>query len=119
MNVLIVDDSKVARIAITDFFKQIKSDLKITEAEDGYAAIEEAEKQNFDIITIDYNMPGINGLEIASKMSELQKHAVIVVLTANIQKKVQEKVEGKGFHFFSKPVTLELIQKIFDLTKKQ
>lgn len=119
MNVLIVDDSKVARMAIAEFFKQIEPNLGIVGAQDGYEAVEEAEKQQFDCITVDYNMPGINGFDIAKKIAELQKNAVIVVLTANIQKKVQERIEGSGFHFFSKPVTAEVIQHIYDLVKKR
>jgi two-component system, chemotaxis family, chemotaxis protein CheY len=119
MKVLIIDDSKVARMAIAEFFKQIEPNLEIVGAQDGYEAVEEAEKKQFDCITVDYNMPGINGFDIAKKIAEIQKTAIIVILTANIQKKVQERIESNGFHFFSKPVTLEVIHTIFDLAKKK
>jgi two-component system, chemotaxis family, chemotaxis protein CheY len=119
MNVLIVDDSKVARMAITEFFKEVEPNAKISGAQDGYEAVEKVEQEEFHCITVDYNMPGLNGFDIAKKIAEIRKDAVIVILTANIQKKVQERIEESGFHFFSKPVTLEIIQKIHSLVKKK
>lgn len=63
LRVLVVDDSRMARNVI----KKVLSNLGIsnfTEAADGSEAIELL-PQGFDIVITDYNMPSVNGLELA------------------------------------------------------
>lgn len=113
IRLLIVDDSKVARIAISSFFTQIDPNIQIYEANNGNEALELVQTYDFEGITIDYNMPELNGLEVAKKIHELKKTPKLFILTANIQNAIKAKVEESGFYFFTKPITKELIQSIY------
>lgn len=118
IRLLVVDDSKVARIAISSFFSQIDPNILIHEAGSGTEAIELVKSYDFDCVTVDYNMPEMNGLEVAKKIFDIKQISKIFILTANIQNIVKNKVEESGFYFFTKPVTKDLIQKIYDEIKK-
>lgn len=115
---LVVDDSKVARLAISSYFSQIDQDILIHEAESGAEAIELVKTHDFDCITVDYNMPEMNGLEVAKKIYSIKQIPKIFVLTANIQNIVKNKVEESGFYFYTKPITKELIKQIYTEIKK-
>ncbi|MCX7997530.1 MAG: response regulator [Leptospiraceae bacterium] len=118
IRLLIIDDSKVARIAISSYFSQIDPNIQIYEAGNGTEALELVQTHDFDGITIDYNMPELNGLEVAKKIFEIKKTPKLFILTANIQNAIKEKVEQSGFYFFTKPVTKDLIQAIYSEIKK-
>ena len=118
IRLLIVDDSKVARVAIASFFSEIDPSIQIYEAGNGNEALELAKAYDFDCITIDYNMPEMNGLEVAKNIYNIKNISKIFILTANIQNIIKHKVQESGFYFFSKPVTKELIQQIYSEIKK-
>ena len=67
MNFLVVDDSKYAREGISKFLNKLKHKV-IAEAEDGLAAIEVYKECNPDIITMDFEMPNMRGIDSAKEI---------------------------------------------------
>lgn len=79
---LIVDDEPLIRRGIKSLVNL--SDIGISEvfeAEDGEQAFEVAEAETPDIILMDINMPGTDGLTAAAQIRKLYPDAVIVILT--------------------------------------
>lgn len=79
---LIVDDEPLIRRGIKSLVNL--SDIGISEvfeAEDGEQAFEVAEAETPDIILMDINMPGTDGLTAAAQIRKLHPDAVIVILT--------------------------------------
>lgn len=68
---LVVDDSKLARLQLNMHLSEIG--FTVHEAESGEKALEIIKKdQEFDLITIDYEMPGMNGVTLLQQIKALQ-----------------------------------------------
>ena len=86
--------------------------LTATFAPDGEEAIATATTQEFDLVLMDCQLPGIDGMEatrqIRTKLGE--KKLTIVALTANASTHVREACLAAGMNdFLSKPVRFELL----------
>lgn len=114
--ILIVDDDK-------DFLRMLEMSLEsnpdyhITSIKDGSAALAEIQQQSFDLLLIDYNLPGANGLVIAEKARDLVPHIPIVLMTAvRMSIELQARVRLLNLAgFLAKPFSLsqlrEMLQK--------
>ena len=60
---------------------------------------------NVDAMTIDLNMPGIDGLTLAAALKTQHPQACITLLTANIQDSVRHRAAAAGVGFLAKPIT--------------
>ncbi len=108
--VLVVEDDSVNRQVIDLFLK--KMGLSAVFAPDGEDAIAEATTQDFDLVLMDCQLPGIDGMEatrqIRSRLGE--KKLTIIALTANASTHVREACLNAGMNdFLSKPVRFELL----------
>ena len=103
--VLIVDDSRLSRLMIHAFITQAHPDWTIIEASNGLEALEKTATQTVDLMTIDLNMPGMDGLTLATQLQHTYPTAYITLITANIQESVRHRAEAAGMGFIAKPVT--------------
>jgi len=108
-SVLLVDDSKFARLLVKTFISSNYADWQIDEAEDANKAFEMVEGKTYDYLFLDFNMPGMNGLDLGEKLRPRFPDAAIALLTANIQQEIQAKAESIGIDFLAKPPTEEKI----------
>ncbi|MFT5758620.1 MAG: two-component system chemotaxis response regulator CheY [Alteromonadaceae bacterium] len=103
--ILIVDDSRLSRMMIKGFTLATKPNWEIIEAQDANDALAKCEGENITWMTVDYNMPGMDGLTLCIELRERFPHAKIALLTANIQDSVKERADKIGVGFIQKPVT--------------
>ncbi|MBX2831806.1 MAG: response regulator [Rhodospirillales bacterium] len=108
-SVLLVDDSKFARLLVKTFISSNYADWLIDEAEDANKAFEMVDGKSYDYLFLDFNMPGMDGLELGENLRPRFPDAVIALLTANIQQEIQAKAESIGINFLAKPPTEEKI----------
>ena len=80
MNVLVVDDSAVMRKVIIRELKQCGIE-NVTEASDGVQGLEAASKEKFDLILMDWNMPGLLGIDVVRKLREAGITTPIMMVT--------------------------------------
>ncbi len=106
---LIVDDSRMARMMVKKFIGDIHPQWPIEEAASGEEALEKAAEQKFDLITLDYNMPGMDGIEVAEIIRPRLPDARIVLLTANVQDSIRTQADELGLDFIAKPINEEKI----------
>lgn len=78
---LIVDDHAVSRAGIRVILRSIPKLTVVAEAADGFEAIRAAKKYNPDIIFMDIQMPGIDGLETTRKISVSNPCAKIIIIS--------------------------------------
>lgn len=102
---LIVDDSRVTRMMIRNIASELHDDWVYLEAGTGDEALEIVAGHSIDIMTLDLNMPGMDGLTLAGKMREIYPDAQITLMTANIQDAVRKRASDAGVGFIAKPVT--------------
>lgn len=115
--ILVVDDSTVSRMLIRQLIEQLsEQDVDIVEADSGEAALEIAAQNNaFDRAILDFNMPGINGIELAEQIRTSLNISKSALLTANIQESTQEKAAQVGLTFLCKPITEKVIKAFLNL----
>lgn len=107
---LIVDDSRVSRMMIRAFFAKQCASWTILEAGSGNEAIVLAQESKPDFVTMDVNMPGINGFEAAQQLLALDPKVRIVMLTANIQESSKSEAASLRLNFVPKPATEASLQ---------
>lgn len=103
--VLIVDDSKLARIVVARALSALQPNWPKIEASNADAALDIINNQNVDVVLVDYNMPGKNGLEFASELRSLRPAIPIALITANVQDEILASARAVNATFISKPVT--------------
>ncbi len=81
MRILITDDEKNIRELLRDELATMAS--RVAMAENGLKALELLEKEEFDILLLDMNMPGLNGLEVLKKLKSQDIPTEVVILTAH------------------------------------
>lgn len=112
--VLIVDDSKLARMSVAKLMGQLRPDWTRVEAANAEEALAAASPNAVDIILLDYNMPGRDGLALASDLRKLYPQLPIAVISANSQQEVTDRARGVGATFLPKPVAEADLKAFFD-----
>lgn len=111
--ILVCDDSRVSRMMVSKIIDTHLPGSRIIEADSGEDALAKISAENsVDLMIIDYNMPGMNGLELASQLRARFANTQICLLTANIQQSTQQKAEQENILFFKKPVTEDRVKEI-------
>ena len=102
---LIVDDSRMSRMMIKTIINKHYPDWAIIEAANGEEALEKVKDETVNIMTLDLNMPGMDGLTLGKKLHHQFPSADIALITANIQGAVQVKAEEDNLKFIAKPIS--------------
>jgi len=120
MKILIVDDFSTMRRII----KNLLRDLGFTntaEADDGLTAFPMLQQGNFDFLVTDWNMPGMEGIELLKKVraDEELKSLPVLLVTAEAKKEqivqaAQAGVNGYIVKPFTSGTLKEKINKIFE-----
>lgn len=115
MRILLVDDSNTMRGIIKNILKQLG--LKnVFEADDGTTAWAILQKENFDFIISDWNMPKMKGIELLKLVrndEKLKKIPFLMVTAEGLQENILEAAKAQVSNYVVKPFTPEiLLQKI-------
>lgn len=105
VTVLIVDDSKLARIVAAKALAALQPDWEKVEAGNAEDALTILKQQKIDVAMIDFNMPDKDGLELAAEIRTVHPTMPIAVITANIQDEVIARAREVNATFVSKPLT--------------
>ena len=105
--VLIVDDSKLARIVAGKALAALQPQWERVEAGNADDALAIIKDRKIDLALLDFNMPGKDGLQLAAELRSLRPTMPIAVITANVQDEVIARARGMNAAFVSKPVTEE------------
>jgi two-component system chemotaxis response regulator CheY len=100
--VLVVDDSALSRRSLRQILEP--AGYEVAEAEDGLSALERYFLDKPDVVLLDLVMKGMYGLDVLTKIRELDPDAKVIVVSADIQTSSQELVEQAGAKaFVNKP----------------
>lgn len=103
-SVLIVDDSILSRSLLVSHISATQPEWDLRQASCGEEALSSLDGSSFDYYIVDYNMPGMNGIELANEIKKRDAQAKIALCTANIQSAIQEKAHDIGLQFLNKPL---------------
>ena len=103
--ILVVDDSKLARMAAAKALSALYPDWSRLEAANADEALALAKADSFDLAILDFNMPGRDGLQLAAELLALKPSLPLAVISANHQVEVVTRAREVGATFLQKPLT--------------
>lgn len=107
---LVVDDE----IEICEFLKSFfeDRDFKVAVASNGENALNQMSAFHPDIVLLDIQMPGMDGLQVLKKMKEGYSQVKVIMVTAvETQEKIEEAMRLGADNYITKPLSLEYLEK--------
>ncbi len=109
MRVLIVDDEPLARSRLSRLLAQLPQYQVVGEAENGQQALQLCAELNPDLVFLDIEMPGADGLSVAAELGNNQPPPAVIFVTAHPQHALAAyQVAPAGY--LLKPVGLDALQ---------
>jgi DNA-binding NarL/FixJ family response regulator len=100
IRVLLVDDQPSVRRGLS-MRLQIEPDMLVVgEAENGAEALRAVSLLEPDVLVMDYEMPGMSGVETAQKLAELGSHTRVVMLSIHDNAAVRQEAAAAGIDAF-------------------
>jgi DNA-binding NarL/FixJ family response regulator len=94
--ILVVDDSAVMRRALRNLL-ETQDDWRVCdEASDGGEAVAKFDEKKFDVVVLDFQMPGMNGLEAAKQITSLSPSTPILMVTLHHSPQLAEEARKVG-----------------------
>ncbi len=111
--ILVVDDTPMNHVVIRELLKPTK--IKIDTARSGAECLEKQHDIRYDLIFLDYRMPGMDGTETFHKIKEDKDSpnidTPIIVLTANAISGARDNFLKAGFDdYLSKPIESDRLE---------
>ena len=103
--ILIIDDEKAIRNTLRDILQYEK--FEVDEAADGLEGLKKAEGGNFDLVLCDIKMPKMDGIEVLSKLQEMNPDLPVVMISGHgtIETAV-EAIKKGAYDYIAKPPDL-------------
>jgi len=106
--VLIVDDSALVRRQLTELISTL--DMEIDTAKNGKEAVDKATSMQYDVITMDINMPVMDGIEAVRQIMQQRPTAILMVssLTTQDASITMDALDLGAIDYISKPGTMNI-----------
>ena len=117
MKVLIVDDEKPARDRLSRMVNSLADYEVVGEASDGKQALQRAQASDPDVVLMDIRMPGMDGIQAARHLSELDQPPAVVFTTAYADHAL-EAFETHAVDYLLKPVRKERLLSALEASSK-
>lgn len=104
-SILVVEDNLMNMELVAYLLKS--NGMEVTQAFDGVEALEMLKKRSFDLILLDIQLPGMDGMEILKNIKEnpILRHLSVVALTAHAMQGDEAKFIDAGcIGYISKPI---------------
>lgn len=107
MKILIVDDELLARERLHDLTVELYPDAITFEASNGMEALDKINEFHPDIVLLDIRMPGMDGLEVANHVLQLEEKKPAVVFTTAYQDHAISAFDTNAVDYLLKPIRKE------------
>ena len=118
LSILVVEDGRSQRDILRDFLRDCGHDVK--EAENGDRAIEAVKSAYFDLLLLDYKMPGLDGMEVLKEVKGINPEIDVIMMTAygTVDRAVKAMKAGAA-DYITKPIELEELHILIDRVAEQ
>lgn len=108
--ILVVDDEKEVGEFLRDYFADLG--FQTCAVTSGKAAIEKAQTLKPDLIILDVQMPGMDGVKVLEEVKKIQPDVKVIMVTGDDCKETIEGTLHGGANFYiKKPVELNYLEK--------
>lgn len=103
-HILVVDDEPPICKLLKHILQTLCPGYEVMTVMDGKATLTQLEQQDFDLVIVDYQLPGMNGLEIARCVGERWPDTPVILISGKPPPGIRERVKGLGLAgFLRKP----------------
>lgn len=117
MRILIVDDESLARDRIKRILEELDEHEVVGEASNGAEALQKIDALHPEVVLLDIRMPGIDGLEVARHLVDLEEPPAVIFTTA-YDDYALEAFKVKAVDYLLKPVRSERLSEALHKTLK-
>lgn len=119
MNILVAEDNPLSQRLIQHLLLELGH--RVTLAADGHAALAQLEAQAFDLVLMDVQMPGLSGLEAATRWRARERagsRVPMVALTARAMSGDAESCLQAGMDgYLQKPLDIAALERVLERTR--
>lgn len=115
LKVLVADDDTVNQMVITDYLKRLGIEVDVVG--DGQCAIDQIEKNRYDLILLDMQMPKLTGLEVLIQFRKLESirrvtaPVPVFIVSANIDEESLTRAKALGLTgYIQKPLQFDVFK---------
>jgi DNA-binding NarL/FixJ family response regulator len=106
-------------MAVVKALNALHPDWLRVEASNADEALEHISQGKVDIIVLDFNMPGKDGLVFAEELRQTHPQISVAVISANHQQGVVNRTRAAGATFLPKPLTAKELGDFLDIAVKR
>jgi PAS domain S-box-containing protein len=104
--ILVAEDDRVNQLVITQWLA--RAGIATTVAQNGHEVLEQIAAANPNLVLMDVQMPGMDGLEATRRLRELEHDLPIIGLSAGVSRAEQDACMAAGMHdFIAKPIDVD------------
>lgn len=111
--VLVVDDEPDVRLIVRTLVSG--DDWHVEEASSGEEALELLERDEFDVVVLDYRMPGLSGMDVAQRLADRDFSTPIVIYSAYLSHELEAEAAELGLPTVDKADPLGLVSRLHEL----
>jgi len=109
MNIIAVDDEYLSLIDLEFAIKETVPEADVLSFESPAAALSFASENHIDIAYLDINMPGLNGIDLAKKLKEVNP-GINIIFSTGYDEYAKEAFSVQASGYLTKPITAEAIK---------
>ncbi|WP_246338049.1 response regulator transcription factor [Azospirillum oleiclasticum] len=114
--VIVVDDSRLSRMHVRGMILRSQPDWTVIEAGNSDELFARLAESDIQIAIIDFNMPGANGIEAATRLRAERPEIDLAIITANGQDSVVAGIRALGAAFMPKPLDEQQVMRFLAST---
>jgi len=115
MRILIVDDEPLARKALQQALLTRTDIERLDSANDAIEALDKIEKNGYDVLLLDIQMPELSGIELAARLNKRKQPAPAIVFVTAHHEHALAAFESHAVDYILKPFSQERIHEALDI----
>lgn len=113
MKILVADDDKNLRKVLLNELSD--GGFEVSEADSGIKAMEFLEKEEYDVLLLDLNMPRLSGMEALKKIKASEIPTEVIILTANATVSTAVEAMKRGaYDYLTKPFKIDELKAVIE-----
>lgn len=114
LRVLFVDDEVKVLEGLERMLRPMRRDWSMTFAPGGEEALEQLAAHDFDVLVTDIRMPGVDGAELLSRVTDQHPGVVRLVLSGQSDSEIAIRSTGLAHEYLSKPCPADVLKAVIN-----